>query len=1419
MKKILLAFIILLTLLHQESRSQSITISSPNYYQCSGNKFKVIFRAEGIDANNKLQLEISVNRANSYFKVNTQRNGDTLTAVIPPNINEVFPTGISSGYQVRATSTSPVFTSQPQVIVVLDKMKLKFSGQIVANLYENVQLTPIAFGTLPYTVTFSNGQEVTADRNIPLNVPPNKEAVYTPVSVTNTCGAGEVSGSQSVTVQPIGLRISTTDLPGAYCAGGVFYVYIIKSAPFNKDNQFTVQQKDQFTNTYNDWETTMVNDTLLKVRIPDNTPEQGFDYLRVVSSSPYVTSRDFQVQGIIKKRSVNLISPDRDEKSRPTFSMQGSTVGGSSVTLSNGMTYSSLEGVYEYDYLLPDNESRTYTITKAEDACGVIPPANIAGSFTLNKIPAESIFINLQAYWLAICRGVRNPITIPVFFGQPVEDNGHFKVEFSVYESGEEVLVEVLPAQLSADKKSIIVNFPNELYNKYETSSAFWGFYGRIVNENLNIISRSLSINFNSLPKASFCCNARITIPGRKFVELTPNVEGGGPYKIELSDGTIGTINVMDETIGVYPTKTTEYTIKSVTNACGTETSNSGKLTVEVSTPTDFNIQMSKPEINKICVGNSMPFSFEITGTAPTNTKYKIELVNNSTSSGVPVILGTGTASPIIVNFPTDLSFYGREGDVNFDTKSIRITTEDGKVVSNAYPFYIRHTPKASITFSEGAPTFTFRNTVNVGLTGGEPFYYSINNGPEVFFVSSTYSPKYGGSDSFLKVFQQPGEYSVTSVRNECGTGEMIGNKVKVLPFALLLNKETPKFNGCIDGAYPISYIVRGINEAGTLKAALSDGNGVIKELEIVKQGNPVWVKFPSDLPGYRYYLNLIEQNYGIESNKIEVELYNIPTGKITTKGGGSLAYIEPSYDSYNCIQLTANIDCDAWVENAPAGWSYRGGDNCFIVKPKEQSTTYTLKKLINMCGYVDTESSVRVDYAPFIKILSTEYSYCSSISLPFQFEAKGVYPATNEFVITLKDGARSWELRRQKELNFSGGLKLPTNLPLTTPTFYYIEVRSTAFSNITQTLYFNLASKPSAEIIDGSTTVNPGDMTKIPLILSGINGKATLNFTNGNTYDIGDNYTSMFVNYTKTTVLELKSVTNACGTEPAKGKFTVNVNPASLKTITSTLITEKVCKGSKIQVIPVVKGVTATLKYRVQLSDEKGENFKDIPTETIPNSTSLYAIIPENIVEGVNYRLRVVTPDDSEVQSSATTNPITIKDNFIVNVSLPKSFYTDNSLAQIKFELSGKSPWNIVYGDSTEKYRKAIRVESSPYTLLLGPVNSNTYFKVLWVNNIDCDAGIIKGTNPFRIELLTAVENESTPILVYPNPTESSLKIESKIAIEKVLITDLSGKLIKSISKDLEQGIIDISDLPSTLFILEVFTKSKSYKYKIVKL
>lgn len=1437
MNRTILAIAFLLTLIYTESKSQSIRILAYNYNQCTGNKFKVRFSSEGFNQSTSFGLELSYANQNNYYALNTERSGDTLMVTLPTNVNIPVPNQYYAFFVVRVASSSPRVVSKQEAFQIYDKINVSFSGETIASPYQSVMLTPQEKGSLPYTVTFSNGKTLSTGNSYNptggLVVSSDKTMTYTPVSVSNMCGEGTFSGNQTVKVQPIDLRISSTSLPGIYCKGASFHVSIIRSSAFNPDNEFIVQCRS-YNGTYQNCLTTMINDTLLSAQIPTETTIEQISSLRVLATNPEIVGREFSTSSqIIPIHSAKIANLYRQAGQNYSLVIAGNTVGKSSYTFSNGEVYSnsgSSGSGSSYYFTIPASKTpKTYTLVSAVDMCGDIPIDEENNSVTSTPLPAQTIYSRVSE--LSICKGVKSPVEIPVAFESEVVDNGDFQINFfrdSTWPLPPEF---VTTGRLSEDKKSITVNFPDEVYKEYENNPYYNYFYIQISNPSYFISSLLIKVNINSLPKGSICCD--ITIPNRQTVSFQPSVSGGAPYTVELNDGTKDIIDSrFNYTLKVSPTKTTDYFIKTISNVCGEGTASQSVATVRVLNPSDFNIEMAKLPFKSICAGNSADIHFNVTGTAPTGTKYKVELV--SRNNGHILNLGSATTSPIRVSFPADTNAYGPTGDyVHMKDRYIRIRTEDDKVVSNDYPLLIKTLPKAFFDRSYSTYNTDLAATLNSSLffklTGGEPFYWSFNNEPEKLSLPSDfyYTAPRGEVHEYLEtVFQEGGEYRFTSIRNECGVGTIPADqKLIVKPF--IIQAKQPNFNystltHCLGGTYPIGYTIPGSIPDVDLKVQISKDGTTYSDLEVVKQEKGlIWIKYPDNLAPASYQLRLKAKDYEIFSENIYIYLYPLPSSSVTmrTDDGKQVGFIDDISRGYSCIRITSiNNGWEAWVENAPSAWTAPYKEACFTVYPTE-ATTYTLKKIVNVCGYADIKNtSVDIEFTPKIELREYNYYVCAGGSFKMSYQSVGKFDSSTDFVITVDGGGKTWELFRKKDKSFIGDIKIPEQLK---EGIYYGYIRASTSSRVVSSMFvLYVTNIPSAEMIDGSTIANPDQFVSIPIKVSGALGNARLTFIDGSILSVSGDYAAVQKNFTQTTTIELKSITNACGTVPAKGKFTVNVNPKSSKTITPSVSASAACRGEKVLITFSSQGINGQTKYQAQMSDERGVNFKDIKTEPYPNyPDTFWGYVPEDTKAGSGYRFRIVVPGNNEIQYAATGTPVIIRENFVVTVSYQKAYYTPDEPAEIKFDLTGDAPWGLIYSDTTGNNRIYLSITKSPYILKLKPINNNTAFKILQTSSQACAKGIIKGEHPFRIEVLTATENEAVPVIIYPNPTEQTLRIDAQVVVEKVSITDLTGKLLRTITKDNYQDTIDLSDLPTATFIVEVFVKNQSYKYKIVKL
>jgi len=113
-----------------------------------------------------------------------------------------------------------------------------------------------------------------------------------------------------------------------------------------------------------------------------------------------------------------------------------------------------------------------------------------------------------------------------------------------------------------------------------------------------------------------------------------------------------------------------------------------------------------------------------------------------------------------------------------------------------------------------------------------------------------------------------------------------------------------------------------------------------------------------------------------------------------------------------------------------------------------------------------------------------------------------------------------------------------------------------------------------------------------------------------------------IYVKPNKTEIYTLKSVSNACGVGKASGSATITVNPYSEKQVyTFNLTNSTLCAGTDFYVSFSIQGTfSASNKFTIQLSDDIGNNFKNL--ETTGTLSPLKAKLPADLVPNIGYKL-----------------------------------------------------------------------------------------------------------------------------------------------------------------------------------------------------
>ena len=74
-----------------------------------------------------------------------------------------------------------------------------------------------------------------------------------------------------------------------------------------------------------------------------------------------------------------------------------------------------------------------------------------------------------------------------------------------------------------------------------------------------------------------------------------------------------------------------------------------------------------------------------------------------------------------------------------------------------------------------------------------------------------------------------------------------------------------------------------------------------------------------------------------------------------------------------------------------------------------------------------------------------------------------------------------------------------------------------------------------------------------------------------------------------------------------------------------------------------------------------------------------------------------------------------------------------------------------------------------------------------------------------------------SEKITIYPNPTNGIINIPSEFGIQKMVIYDLSGKIL--MERELHSEAVDVQNLSSGMYLMKLFAGDKNYQTKFIKI
>ena len=98
-------------------------------------------------------------------------------------------------------------------------------------------------------------------------------------------------------------------------------------------------------------------------------------------------------------------------------------------------------------------------------------------------------------------------------------------------------------------------------------------------------------------------------------------------------------------------------------------------------------------------------------------------------------------------------------------------------------------------------------------------------------------------------------------------------------------------------------------------------------------------------------------------------------------------------------------------------------------------------------------------------------------------------------------------------------------------------------------------------------------------------------------------------------------------------------------------------------------------------------------------------------------------------------------------------------------------------------------------------------------VASSECPEGIFDFVNSLSTD--DFANNSKKDLLLYPNPAQSFLSIKSNFEVDKIIISDLTGKVISTKTNSTQ---IDLENLSKGMYIIEVFSPAGKVTKKFIK-
>lgn len=404
------------------------------------------------------------------------------------------------------------------------------------------------------------------------------------------------------------------------------------------------------------------------------------------------------------------------------------------------------------------------------------------------------------------------------------------------------------------------------------------------------------------------------------------------------------------------------------------------------------------------------------------------------------------------------------------------------------------------------------------------------------------------------------------------------------------------------------------------------------------------------------------------------------------------------------------------WTYTFTNGTTGSTGVNPFsIIVSPTATTTYALQSASNFCGTGTVSGTAKITVVPRLSTAAfSPVRVCAggALSVPFvltgAFEAAGVV-----YTAQLSDATGSFAIPTNIGTGAASPISAIVPAVATAGLGYRVRVVANANASVLPSAAFAVRPLPTA-VLSGNSTINVGESASLSVAFTG-DAPWTYRLTDGTTGTATISPVGITVNPALSTTYILQSVNNECGVGAVSGSVRVTVLP---RVSVADLTLGSVCAGVNINIPFAVTGAfEQPTTYTVQLSDALGSFNAPINLNT-GNSSPISVSIPNNLLAGLGYRLRVVAGSAATSVSSAGFN-VRVRPTASISGGSTINF---GETANLTLSFTGESPWSFVLSDGTNGV-----ADRSPFVVAVKPTQ-NTNYALNTVKNL-CGDGSTTGS------------------------------------------------------------------------------------------